>query len=97
VQSSHALIDFILKYPADALMWHKDSNYLAQLSVPDEDALYKLLEKARARGIKVVPFFEPDLNNQLTAICLEPTEESRKLTSSLPLMLKDKQEAKIAA
>lgn len=46
------------------------------------------MEKAIAKGIKVVPFYEPDMDNQLTAICLEPCEQSRKITSSFPLMLK---------
>jgi hypothetical protein len=46
------------------------------------------LKKAEERGIKVLAFREPDLENQLTAIALEPTEASRKLISNLPKMLK---------
>ncbi len=84
------MIDFCLKYPADSLAWHKKSNYLCQLAVEDEKELYELAEKAEQKGIKVMRFFEPDLNNQLTAICLEPTEASRKFTSSIPLMLREK-------
>jgi len=34
-------------------------------------------------------FFEPDIGNQLTAIALEPSERAGKLTSNLPLALKD--------
>jgi hypothetical protein len=45
--------------------------------------------KAEARGIKISRFYEPDLQNQLTAICLEPSENARKLTSNLPLMFKE--------
>lgn len=87
-QSSHALLDFAAKYPADFLQWHKGSNYLAQLSIENEEELQLLMEKAIAKGIKVVPFYEPDMDNQLTAICLEASDQSRKVTSSLPLMLK---------
>lgn len=90
VQSSHCLIDFVLKYPADSLAWHKHSNYLAQLSVKDEKELYEFAEKCKAKGIKIMEFREPDLNMELTAICLEPTEASKKITSSIPLMLKEK-------
>ena len=84
------MIDFVLKYPADSLAWHKQSNYLCQLSVENEEALYKLMDKADIKGIKYVAFREPDLDNQLTAICFEPTVAAKKLTSSLPLMLKEK-------
>lgn len=89
-QSAHAFIDFVLRYPADSLAWHKQSDYLCLLSVADEKELYELAEKARTKGIKVVEFYEPDLDMALTAIALEPTEASRKLCSSLPLMLKEK-------
>ncbi len=89
VPSSHCMIDFILKYPTIAKEWHERSNYLAQLSVSTERDLYDLLEKAERKGIKVVPFYEPDLDGELTAITFEPTEASKKLCSSLPLMLKE--------
>jgi hypothetical protein len=38
------------------------------------------------RGIKYSIFREPDINNQITAITLEPSEASMKLTSSFPLL-----------
>ncbi len=88
VQSTHAAIDFVLKYPADALGWHKYSNYLGQLSCANEEELEKLMSKADQRGIVYVEFREPDLDNQLTAVCFEPTIETKKLLSSCPLMLK---------
>lgn len=36
--------------------------------------------------IKHTVFREPDLNNEITAVCFEPSEKSRKLTSSLRLL-----------
>jgi hypothetical protein len=33
-------------------------------------------------------FREPDINNEITAIAVEPSEKSRKLCSNLPLALK---------
>jgi len=44
--------------------------------------------KAKQRGIEYIEFYEPDINNELTAIALEPGEKSKKLISNLPLMLK---------
>jgi hypothetical protein len=34
-------------------------------------------------------FYEPDLNNELTAITIQPTQEARKVVSSIPLMFKE--------
>lgn len=91
------MIDFVIKYPGQSRQWHQDSNYLAQLSCKDENELEELAKKAELKGIKVVRFYEPDIDNQLTAIALEPSDESRRLTSSLPLMLKEKKAELIAA
>jgi hypothetical protein len=80
-----------MRYPAESHKWHKDSNYLCQLSVENELELEILANKAEKEGLKVIRFYEPDIGNQLTAICLEPSEKVKYLTSSLPLMLKTKQ------
>ena len=89
VQSAHAAIDFQHQYYDDAINWHKTSNYLAILTVSDENALIDLIVKASLRGIKYTVFREPDLNNQITAVALEPSLKSKKLTSSLPLFGKE--------
>lgn len=86
VQAAHAAIDFQHEFPREASNWHNKSNYLIFLSVTDELQLKKLVLKAAKKGIKITPFREPDLGDELTAIALEPSEASRKLTSSLPLM-----------
>lgn len=52
-------------------------------------------QKAKDRGLQVSIFREPDLNYEITAIALEPSEEANKLTSSLSLALKERK--KIAA
>lgn len=89
VQAAHAAIDFQHEYPREANDWHKTSNYLIFLTVADEKQLRLLILQAAKRGIKIKAFREPDINNELTAIALEPSEESRKLTSSFPLMGKE--------
>ena len=89
VQAAHAAIDFQHQYPEVAKNWHQNSNYLIFLTVADEDELKKLILKGAERGLKLTPFREPDINNELTAIAFQPSDATRKMTSSLPLMGKE--------
>ncbi len=59
------------------------------LSVSDKDELLNFIEKIKSMGIRHSVFIEPDLNNEITAIALEPTERSHKVCSNLPLMFKE--------
>ncbi|MEO6302386.1 MAG: peptidyl-tRNA hydrolase, partial [Bacteroidia bacterium] len=88
VQSTHAAINFIMQYPAESRQWFTESNYLCQLSAKDEWQLEEYAVKAENLGLKISRFYEPDLNNQLTAICIEPGEITKKLVRKLPLMFK---------
>lgn len=89
VQSTHAGIGFQHEYPEIAKQWYNQSNYLVQLSVENEERLFLCLEKFKYYGLKTYEFREPDIGNQLTAIAVEPSEKTRKLTSKLPLALKE--------
>lgn len=89
VQSGHAAIQFQYEYPEIAKEWFKNSNYLIYLSVENEESLKNLIEKAELKGIKCSVFREPDISNEITAIALEPSDATRRLTSSLPLALKE--------
>ena len=91
VQSAHAAIDFQHDHPEVASQWQTKSNYLALLTVADEEALIKLITKAILMGIKHTIFREPDLGNVITAVAFEPTDAAKKLTSSCPLMGKEVQ------
>jgi hypothetical protein len=51
--------------------------------------LIKLIDKFNENGLRVSIFREPDIDNQITAIAVEPSNITRKLTSNLPLMLKE--------
>lgn len=89
VQAAHAAIDFQHGHSTEAKDWHKNSNYLIFLTVANEDELKQLILKAAERYIKITPFREPDIDNELTAIAFAPSEASRKITSSLPLFGKE--------
>jgi len=85
VQAAHALTEFLVEHPEVAREWHDASNTLAFLSVPDEDALERLRERAFDHDIRASIFREPDLGDSLTAVALEPS--GSKLVRSLPLAL----------
>lgn len=83
VQLGHGLTEFIFQHPEMAGRWHRESNTLAYLIVPDEAALGVLLKRARRRDLPHATFHEPDRNNEMTAIALGPA--ARSLVSGLPL------------
>jgi hypothetical protein len=64
--------------------WHSESNTLVLLAVPDELALCWLRDDATDAGVRCVAFHEPDLDNALTALALEPA--ARRLVAHLPLL-----------
>lgn len=87
VQSTHAALDFVVKHPTIANDWHS-SNYLVCLAVSNETELKSICDKLIIKGLEFSIFREPDLGNQVTAICIEPSEQTQKVVSNLPLMLK---------
>ena len=89
VQPAHALAEFAIKYPRVFKFWQVNQKNLIVLSVANELALNDLFNKAQSAGIKSVLFKEPDIGNEATAIALEPCELTYKLTSSIPLALKE--------
>lgn len=88
VQGMHALVEFCLEYPSLAKRWHDKSNYLCFLSVADEQELQELADVAHENYIIRECFYEPDLNDSLTAVVLDATEEASKLVRHLPLALR---------
>lgn len=87
---AHALTDFIFQHPTQINEWYYNSNYLALLSVKDENALINLIKQAEIKNIKHSIFKEPDINDEIGSIVLEPGDITKKLCSNLPLALKNK-------
>ena len=86
----HASLEFALEHPEVFKTWKEGSNYIAVLAARDQSHLSELLEKARVRGLRVSAFSEPDYNNELTSICIEPHPDNKRFLSSLPLAGKPK-------
>lgn len=85
VQACHAMREFVREHPEVDRAWYDNSNHLALLAVANEEALNLLLRRAQRRGVRFSLFREPDRDNELTALALEP--EARRLCRDLPLAL----------
>ena len=79
--------EFSQQYPEIDQQWYSNSNYIALLSVENETALRWFIDRADMEGIKHAIFREPDIDNEITAIAMEPGKASKKICSSLPLAL----------
>lgn len=88
-QATHAAIGFCMAEPEAARAWHDQSNNLVILSVEDEAALLAVLDRAWTEGIRYEPFYEPDLNDEMTAVAFGPSESTARLLSALPLALRE--------
>lgn len=86
-QALHAITEFIFEYPEIASQWHILSNSIVVMSASSSD-ISKLVEKCSDQ-VSYSIFREPDMNNKLTAICLEPTKIARRLTANFPLALRE--------
>jgi peptidyl-tRNA hydrolase len=85
VQALHAATTFSVEHSEIFRQWFSESNYLCLLEVPNEQSLKNLAQDAYYRNIRFSKFQEPDLNNSLTAIALEPI--AKCLCRKFPLAL----------
>jgi len=74
------------EHPALERSWFRTSNRLVLVRVEGEPALRCLLEEARVLGLSASAFVEPDLDNALTSIALEPGAKASRLCRRLPLL-----------
>jgi vancomycin permeability regulator SanA len=82
-QCCHALRQFVSEHKERELKWFTTSNYLVLL---ETDWLEQIVFLAKTNGIKYSCFYEPDLDNLLTAVALEPGVKSKKMCSNLKLV-----------
>lgn len=83
VQTVHAVVEYAMEHPQACKDWYLKSNHIALLEAKDEKALERLVERAIVQGISFSRFYEPDLDNQLTAVVFGT--EAKRLCRHLPL------------
>lgn len=85
-QATHAAFQFSHEHPSLVQPWFRESQYLIIVTVPDEIALIGRASHARAEGIAVSTWHEPDLGGAATAVAMQPGEVARRLCANLPLL-----------
>ena len=85
-QAVHAADAFAAEQPELTAAWRRHGGNLVLLSVPDEQALGKLMEAAGSASVSHAAFYETDFGNELTAVALAAS--ARRLVSGLPLALR---------
>ena len=84
-QSTHSVADFAHEFPQQFKEWKTTSNSIICLQVNNEKELNDLYLKL-SKLTSVTKFYEPDLNDELTSICLYADKDVRKKVSYLPLL-----------
>lgn len=88
VQSAHAAIQFQHEHRDIAEKWHDESKYLVLVGIPTGHDLNKFINTLSDKGVRHSVFVEPDIDNEVTSVALEPNITSQKLCSNFPLLLK---------
>lgn len=76
--------------------WAENSEYLVVLAAKDEQELLQMSDKLHQEKITAYKFFEPDLDDELTAIAISPIDSERasRLLSCFPLALREERKLK---
>ncbi len=85
-QACHAMREFVDRHPAIDRKWFRESNNIVILNARSFDQLGQLVLQACAAEVAHAPFYEADLDDELTAVAIGPA--GTKLVSQLPLALR---------
>ena len=86
-QAVHGYKEFSIQHPEVDTDWYENSNQKVILQVKNESELKKLITKAEEKGIKYSLFREPDLDNTITCITMEPGIDTKFIVRKLSLAL----------
>lgn len=90
-QLVHGMATFAREYPSTFEAWERTDNVVVCITVPDCAALEELAAKAEElsetseNGLAISRFREPDIEDQLTCIVLEPIGVFQEICKGLPL------------
>ena len=87
-QVTHSTADFAAFHSGAFYYWRNNSNYVVNLSVPDEESLRKLYEKLTSKDAKVSIFYEPDVKGY-TCLTFMGEDHLLKYTKYFPLAGKE--------
>jgi hypothetical protein len=77
--------NFAIEHPDIFKHWQKTSNTLVVLGAKNLDELVSIIKKIETENIKHTIFREPDILNEITAVCVEPSEKTKKILSRFSL------------
>lgn len=79
VQACHAVAEFVLRHTSDAAVrrWADAHRTIVVLGVDAERDLWAWRAELEARGIACQAFAEPDLGDEVTALCVHPSADRR--------------------
>ena len=81
VQAGHAVAEFMMEYPG---LWNNET--LIYLKIKDEDEAKTWNVRFAEWGAAQVPFSEPDMENEITAVAVLSTPEVDMLMSKMKLV-----------
>lgn len=84
-QALHAFREFIEAHPKVERNWYKTSNTVVILGIENEKELIALKNMAITKNIAFSAFYEPDMDDALTAVTFEPGEKTSEFLSHLKL------------
>lgn len=88
-QSTHAALTFAVEHPLLMSEWYRTSSYLVLLSAKSEFHLRTIHHRVKDACLTHVCWHEPDLDNEMTALAVEPSPAAERLLANLPLLLRE--------
>jgi len=81
----HAALEFGIAFPDEYQKWHSRSNSIITLATKNERALWEFSRLLEKKGLKYVPFYEPDVGMALTALAIVPNPMVKRVCMGIPL------------
>lgn len=84
-QITHCAFQFAKEHPNITIDWMENSNFICLLQVKNEEELVELTEEVYSENLAYSVFHEPDYDDSLTAIAVEPGQKTKEIMKRLKL------------